>query len=236
MQDRTLPKELEQFILNLSAEKLEIATEIIKALSKTQIHGNEPTFIIFKDPKHEQKNMFLILTSQEHIFTTIQEQMKEKIKQIEKNEEIPQPRKRNHLLDQKEEVIGSHRREECFKDTSEHSNLPRNSPEMEKTTFETFLEEMEENSFSHPSFDEYLFERMENPMKKAPIPIEKNHQEKHLQNPSKGPSPEKDHSITKTPIEPKRTKPTPSFDRNVFVEYSKSSPPESCENLSHYCM
>jgi hypothetical protein len=85
MQNRTLPTELEQFILKLSTEKLEIAAAIVKALSKTQIHEKEPTFIRFKVQKEEQENMFLMLNCQENIFTAIQKQMKEVSKQIERN-------------------------------------------------------------------------------------------------------------------------------------------------------
>ena len=33
----------------------------------------------------------------------------------------------------------------------------------------------------------------------------------------------------------KRAKVTPAFDTSVFVEYSKTSPPDPCEDLTHYC-
>jgi hypothetical protein len=42
-------------------------------------------------------------------------------------------------------------------------------------------------------------------------------------------------SSTNNSAEPKRRKGT-AFDSNVFVEFSKSSPPEPCENLTHYCI
>jgi hypothetical protein len=127
MERNTIPKELEQFILNLSTEKLEIATEIIKALSKTQILEKEPTFIKFKVQKEEQENMFLMLNCQEHVFTAIQKQMPDMSRQLEKNG----TRERTQFLTQEEEKIGLQRREQCFSEVSENSELPRINPEKE---------------------------------------------------------------------------------------------------------
>lgn len=225
MQRTTIPKELEQSILNLSTEKLQLATEIIKELSRTQIKEKEPTFITVNDPKYEEKNMIVMFNCQKNIFTAIQNQVKEITKQFEKNERISQPRKRVRFSTEEEEIEGQ-RIEELLNERNQNSEHLSLIPEKEKTSSETFLEEMEEEELLNPSLDEYSFGEMENSMGKAPAPIE-NNQDKN--------SSKKRSSETST-IEPKRTRSTLSFDSNMFVEFPKASPPEFCETLSHYCI